>query len=289
MKNSLDKVRVAVLAVDGFEQVEVTLPMAALKRAGADVRIISVRPGRIRGMNFIWPGRTLPVDDIVADVRVADYGALFLPGGFISPDLLRQNEKVRALVRGFEQAGRPIATICHGPEVLISADLVRGRRLATWPGIRDDIRNAGGEWVDEKVVRDRNWVSSRSPLDLRAFIPGMIDLFTADAPRIDSPLPRRWRAAATASRVAGLAAIPLALTLLGKILGRRGDRRPVHRQRRSSAARWVVPAATVLAGAGLFGKMAGGRRPGLPALVSRGYARIEHRRQTEASAPGLNA
>jgi protease I len=288
MRNSRDKIRVAVLAVDGYEEVEVTLPVAALKRAGADVRIISLRPGRIRGMNFIWPGRTLPVDDIVADVRVADYGALLLPGGFISPDLMRQSEKVRALVRGFEQAGRPIAAICHGAEILISADLVRGRRLATWPGIRDDIRNAGGEWVDEKVVRDRNWVSSRSPLDLAAFIPAMMELFTADAPRIDSPLPRRWRATAAASRVASLAAVPLALTLLGKILGG-GDRRPGRRPRRSSAARWVVPAATVLAGAGLIGKMVGGGRPGLPASVSRGYARLGHPRQSEASAPGLNA
>jgi hypothetical protein len=116
----------------------------------------------------------------------------------------------------------------------------------------------------------------------------MIELFTADAPRIDSPLPRRWRAAAAASRVVSLAAVPLALTLLGKILGR-GDRRPVRRPRRSSAARWVVPAATVLAGAGLIGRMAGGQRPGLPPSVSRGYARMERARQSEASAPGLNA
>src|SRR3954452_22113038 len=143
MRNRLKGLRVAVLAADGFEQVEVTKPVRALRRAGADVRIISLRPGRIRGVNFLWRGRKLPVDDTIFDARPEDYGALYLPGGFVNPDLLRQSERVRDFVRRFEASGRPIATMCHGPEVLISSGLVRGRRLASWPGIADDLRNAG--------------------------------------------------------------------------------------------------------------------------------------------------
>src|SRR5438270_5229141 len=153
-KKRLEGVRVAVLAADGIEQVEVTLPRRALKKAGADVRIISLRPGRIRGINFIWRGRKMPVDDTVFNARPEDYGALYLPGGFVNPDLLRQSERVRDFVRQFEATGRPIATMCHGPEVLISSGLARGRRLASWPGIADDVRNAGATWDDEPVVRD---------------------------------------------------------------------------------------------------------------------------------------
>src|SRR4051794_24057303 len=142
----LTGVRVAVLAADGFEQVEVTWPRRALEMAGADVRIISLRPGRLRGVNFIWRGRKVSVDDVITDARPDDYGALYLPGGFVSPDLLRQSERVRDFVRQFEATGRPIATMCHGPEVLISSGLVKGRVLASWPGIADDLRNAGATW-----------------------------------------------------------------------------------------------------------------------------------------------
>jgi len=144
-KKRLQGVRVAVLAADGFEQVEVTVPVRALRREGADVRIISLRPGRIRGMNFLWRGRKLPVDATVFTARPEDYGALLLPGGFVNPDLLRQSEQAREFVRKMDQLGRPIATLCHGPEVLISAGLVRGRRLTSWPGVADDIPNAGGD------------------------------------------------------------------------------------------------------------------------------------------------
>ncbi len=262
---SLHKVRVAVLAVDGFEQVEVTLPMAALRRAGADVRIISLRPGRIRGMNFVSPGRKLAVDDIVDNVRVEDYGALLLPGGFVNPDLLRQSEKARALVRAFDEAGRPIAVICHGPEVLISAGLVRGRKLTSWPGIRDDVRNAGGEWVDEAVVHDRNWVSSRSPLDLHGFIPAMIERF-AQAPRLESRLRRRWRPAAWLSRGLTLGSIPLLLAMRG------GGRR---KRRARGPARWLLPAALALAGSSWLGRRLMERRPRLGSLVSKGYRQAD--------------
>src|SRR3712207_5633541 len=124
------------------EQVEVTIPMRALRREGADVRIVSLRPGRIRGMNFLFRGTKLPVDDIVARARPEEYGALLLPGGFVNPDLLRQGKRAQEFVRQFDALKRPIATLCHGPEVLISTGLVNGRRLTSWPGIADDVRNA---------------------------------------------------------------------------------------------------------------------------------------------------
>src|SRR4051812_1310425 len=154
----LEGLRVAVLAVDGFEQVEVTVPMRALRRHGADVRIISLRPGRIRGMNFLFRGKKLPVDDTVSRARADDYGALLLPGGFVNPDLLRQSRAALDFVRRFVELDRPIATLCHGPAVLISAGVAKDRRLTSWPGIADDVRNAGASWKDAAVVRDGRWV-----------------------------------------------------------------------------------------------------------------------------------
>ena len=205
----LDGVRVAVLAADGFEQVEVTVPVKALRKAGADVRLISLRPGRIRGMNFIWRGRKLPVDDVVSSARPEDYGALLLPGGFVSPDLLRQSKKAREFVRQIDEMGRPIATLCHGPELLVSAGLVPGRQLTSWPGIADDIRNAGGLWTDADVVLDRNWVASRSPSDLSSFVPAMLNLFAERATIAATDLPRRLHLFAVISRAIGVGALSL--------------------------------------------------------------------------------
>jgi protease I len=210
-KKRLEGLRVAVLAVDGFEQVEVTIPMRALQREGADVRIVSLRPGRIRGMNFLFRGKKLPVDDTVSGARPEQYGALLLPGGFVNPDLLRQSDEALEFVRQFDALERPIATLCHGPEVLISAGLIKGRRLTSWPGIADDIRNAGGTWQDSTVVRDRNWVASRSPLDLVPFCNAMIDLFDAEAVRDLAPARRRVRYVARLTRVARLASIGAAV------------------------------------------------------------------------------
>jgi protease I len=207
----LNGVRVAVLAADGFEQIEVTVPARALRRQGADVRIISLRPGRIRGMNFLWRGRKLPVDDTVFSARPEDYGALLLPGGFVNPDLLRQSQRAREFVRRMEELGRPIATICHGPQVLISAGLVHGRRLTSWPGIADDVRNAGGDWQNLAVVRDGHWVASRSPLDMIPFCAAMIDLFETDAAR---ELPRLGRPMRLVAQAARLATVGLASTAL---------------------------------------------------------------------------
>lgn len=170
--------RIAVLAADGFEQVELTLPVRALRDQGADVEILSLRRGTIVGMNVNVPGRRVRVDRKVDEAIAAFYDGLLVPGGFINPDFLRQSEEARAFVRSFDNLGKPIATICHGPWVLASAGVLRGRQLTSWPGIRDDLVNAGAVWRDEPVVRDGNLISSRGPQDLRAFTRAMIELFS---------------------------------------------------------------------------------------------------------------
>jgi protease I len=174
--------RVAALAADGFEFVELSVPRAALKLAGASVDIISLHHGKIRGMNLTEPTRTVRVDRILDEAVAADYDALLLPGGFIGPDFLRQSHLAREFVRDFDVPNKPIASLCHGPWLLASAGLVAGRRLSSWPGIRDDLVNAGAVWLDEPLVRDRNWVTSRGPQDLQAFVPAMLELFR-DGPR----------------------------------------------------------------------------------------------------------
>ena len=212
MENKLEGVTVAVLVADGFEQVEVTGPMRALARAGATVRVISLRPGRIRGMNFMWRGKKLAVDDTVGRVDASQFGALLLPGGFVNPDLLRQSDQALELVRTMERLGRPIAVICHGPEVLISAGIVRGRRLTSWPAIADDVRNAGGLWEDAPVVRDGTWVSSRGPKDLFAFEEAMVETFAMHAARGLEVPSRALRPLAWLSRAATLGAGALLVT-----------------------------------------------------------------------------
>jgi protease I len=171
----LEGLRVAVLAADGFEQVELTVPVMRLGHEGAAVKVVSLHGGRIRGVNFLWPGRTVKVDETLAQARSTDFDALFIPGGFINPDLLRQSRRALDFVSDFASQGKPIASICHGPSVLVSAGLVRGRRLTSWPGIADDIVNAGGTWTDEPVVFDGQLVTSRSPSDLPRFDDALIE------------------------------------------------------------------------------------------------------------------
>jgi protease I len=171
----LEGLRVAILAADGFEQVELTVPMRRLGHEGADVKVVSPHAGRIRGLNFMLPGRTVKVDETVQRARSTDFDALFIPGGFINPDLLRQSRRVLDFVSDFAAQGKPIASICHGPWVLISAGLVRGRRLTSWPGIADDIVNAGGTWTDEPVVFDGQLVTSRGPIDLPRFDDALVE------------------------------------------------------------------------------------------------------------------
>ena len=203
----LDGIRLAVLAADGFEQIEVIRPVKALQSHGAEVEIVSLRPGSIRGMKLLYPGKKVSVDRTLFTADPDDCDGLHIPGGFISPDFLRQNERALEFVRAFEVTGKPIATICHGPWVLISAGLVDGRRLASWPGIQDDVRNAGGQWIDKAVVYDDNWVSSRGPQDLRAFDRAIVAHF---AESVGRAAPRRMRDAGWGRWLAGTAAVAAA-------------------------------------------------------------------------------
>jgi protease I len=174
--------RIAVLAADGFEKLELTIPVKALKLAGASVDVISLRRGRIRGMNLHEPASRVHVDRTVEEARAAEYDALLLPGGFISPDLLRQSAEARDLVRVFDATNKPIASICHGPWVLASAGMLHKRTLTSWPGIRDDLVNAGATWLDEPVVTDGNLLTSRGPQDIAPFVRALVDFFATGAP-----------------------------------------------------------------------------------------------------------
>jgi protease I len=173
---------IAALAADGFEQVELVIPLRALKRAGAKVDVVSLRHGRIRGVNLHLPASRVGVDKTISEADPGDYDGLLLPGGFINPDLLRQSAPAREFVRAFAGSDKPIATLCHGPWVLASAGLLEGRTLTSWPGIRDDLVNAGATWLDQEIVRDGNLTTSRGPQDMAAFVPAALDAFATTAP-----------------------------------------------------------------------------------------------------------
>ena len=174
----IKNIRVAVLATDGVEQVELTKPMAALKAAGAQVSVISPKSGQIQGMNHDEKGDKITVDHDLASVKAEAFDALVLPGGVANPDYLRVNPQAVAFVKSFAQGGKPIAAICHGPWTLIEADAVRGKKMTSWPSLQTDLRNAGATWVDETVVTDGKLVTSRKPDDLPAFCEAMIKLFS---------------------------------------------------------------------------------------------------------------
>jgi protease I len=174
----LDGVKVAVLATDGFEQVELTEPVKALKAAGADVEIVSPKPGRIQGYNHHEKGDQTQVDRDLAHAEPSHFDALVLPGGVINPDQLRLEPKAIDFVRAFAEAGKPIAAICHGPWTLINAEAVKGRKVTSWPSLKCDLKNAGAEWVDQEVVVDQGLVTSRKPDDLPAFCAKMIEEFS---------------------------------------------------------------------------------------------------------------
>jgi len=177
MGTELTNKRVAILAADGFEQAELEEPMQALKDAGAKVSIISINPGKIQGMHHLDKGDPFNVDLTLEEAEVGDFDALMLPGGLANPDTLRANAAAINLVRRFARAGKPIAAICHAPWLLIEANLVRGRQLTSWPNIQSDVRNAGGDWINQKVVVDNGIVTSRSPEDIPAFNKKMIEEF----------------------------------------------------------------------------------------------------------------
>lgn len=176
MSNELNGKRVAILVSnEGVEQIELTAPLEALKEAGADVDLISPETGEIQAFNHLDKGDTFNVDHTVAEVNPGDYAGLVLPGGVANPDNLRTDEKSVAFARGFFEAGKPVAAICHAPWTLVEADVVRDRTLTSWPSLKTDIENAGGIWVDEEVVVDQGFVTSRNPDDLPAFCSKMVE------------------------------------------------------------------------------------------------------------------
>jgi protease I len=173
----LDGRRVAVLATDGFEQVELEKPVQALKEAGAQVDVVAPKAGTIQGFNHHDKGRTVPVDKDLARADPEQYDAIVLPGGVANPDELRLEPRAIDFIRAFAEAGKPIAAICHGPWTLINAEAVEGKRMTSWPSLKADLRNAGADWVDQEVVVDHGLVTSRRPDDLPAFCEKMIEEF----------------------------------------------------------------------------------------------------------------
>jgi protease I len=167
--------RVAILVADGFEQVELDQPRAALDQAGAKTQIVSPAENRVKGMNHDKPAAGAKVDVPLSAARADDYDALLLPGGVMNPDALRQETKAVAFVRAFFDAGKPVAAICHGPQVLIEADVVRGRKVTSYPSVKTDLKNAGANWVDEVVVVDNGLVTSRTPDDIPRFNEKMLE------------------------------------------------------------------------------------------------------------------
>ena len=164
-----------LVATEGIERVELTEPWAAVRDAGHQAVLLSIDTGEVQTFDHLDKAEKLPVDKVVADASVEDYDALVLPGGVANPDALRLNGDAVGFARDFVESGKPVAVICHGPWTLVESGVVRGRRLTSWPSLQTDIRNAGGEWVDEQVVRDGNLISSRKPDDLPAFNEALLD------------------------------------------------------------------------------------------------------------------
>lgn len=177
MAQTLTGKKIAVVATDGFEQVELQKPVDALKAAGAQVHIIAPKGGQIQGFNHHDKGDLTAVDHTVSEANASDYDGLVLPGGVINPDALRLEPEVITFVQAFTGTGKPVAAICHGPWTLINAGAVSGRRMTSWPSLQADLENAGADWVDEEVVVDNRLVTSRNPDDLPAFCAKMVEEF----------------------------------------------------------------------------------------------------------------
>jgi protease I len=173
----LEGKKVAILAADMFERVELEEPRKALEDAGAETEVVSIHDGKIKGFDHFDPATEIKVDKTVEEVAVDDYDALLIPGGVGNPDQLRGDENAVSFVREFAGSGKPMAVICHGPWMLVESGVARGRTLTSWPTLQTDIRNAGGTWVDEEVVVDSGIVTSRKPDDIPAFNKAMIEAF----------------------------------------------------------------------------------------------------------------
>jgi protease I len=177
MNNKLSGKKIAFLATDGFEQVELTKPWNAIKDAGAEVVLVSLKSGKIQGFNHDEKADQFTVDKTVEDVSASDFNGLVLPGGVFNPDALRVNKKAVSFVRDFFTQHKPVAAVCHGPWMLIEADVVRDRKVTSWPSLQTDLENAGATWVDEECVCDQGLVTSRTPDDLPAFCAKAIEEF----------------------------------------------------------------------------------------------------------------
>lgn len=171
--------RVLIIATDGFEQSELIEPKKLLEAAGYETVVASPKVGEIKGWNHTDWGQSVPVDADLDDVSAEDFDALMLPGGQMNPDVLRMDERAVALVEEFDDLGKPIAAICHGPWLLVEADIIDGRTVTGWPSIRTDLENAGADVVDEEVAVDDNLITSRKPDDIPAFTQALIDALEA--------------------------------------------------------------------------------------------------------------
>lgn len=173
--SSLNGKKVAIIAADMVEQIELVEPRKALEAAGATTELVSLKPGEIQGFKHFDPADKFQVDKTIEEADASDYDALMIPGGVGNPDQLRGDENVVSFVQDFFKAGKPVAAICHAPWVLVEAGVVRDRKLTSWPTLQTDIRNAGGNWVDKEVVVDQGLVTSRKPDDIPAFNKKMIE------------------------------------------------------------------------------------------------------------------
>ncbi|RZA21624.1 MAG: type 1 glutamine amidotransferase [Proteobacteria bacterium] len=175
MSKSIQGKKVAILSTDGFEQSELLEPRKALLAAGAEVKIVGLKAGKIKGWKEKNWGEEVDVDLVASEAKSEDFDAIVLPGGVINPDKLRSDKDAVAFLQGFVDAGKPIAAICHGPQTLIETGALRGRKMTSYKSLKTDLKNAGAEWVDEEVVTDRGLVTSRTPEDLPAFNKKMIE------------------------------------------------------------------------------------------------------------------
>lgn len=175
---NLKGLKVAILVTDGFEQDELVKPRKALDEAGADTKVVSPKEDRVKGWKFADWGESVKVDQRLGEANPREFDALLLPGGVMNPDKLRMDRQAVEFVKTFFDAGKPVAAICHGPWTIIEAGATRGRKIASWPSLKTDLRNAGAEWVDSEALVDGNLVSARKPDDIPAFNRAMIELFS---------------------------------------------------------------------------------------------------------------
>jgi len=183
--NELQGKRIAIIVTDGFEQIEMTSPRESLEKAGAKCVLIAPKDGQVQGFKHHDKADKFKVELTLEKASASDFDALMLPGGVINADAIRIEKKAQQIVQEMERAGKPIAVICHGPWLLISSGVMKGRHITSWPTLQDDLRNAGAQWEDKECIRDRNWVSSRKPADLPVFNREMVKLFSESRTRAE--------------------------------------------------------------------------------------------------------